>query len=117
MSVSFAETIIIGLISSGVLSTIVSAIITARASKKSRLSVIEEKLDEIEVHQKTLEKDELRTQLIMMIADYPHLETDILKLAEHYFKDLEGNWTASALFAEWLEERGIQIPLWYEAIR
>ena len=67
------ESIIIGLISSGVLSTIVSAIITARSNKKSRLNNIEQKLNEIEANQKTLEKDELRTQLIMMVANTSQL--------------------------------------------
>lgn len=110
-----SETIIIAIIGSGALSTIISAIITAIANRKSKLTVIESKLTEIEKNQKTAEKDALRTQLIMMIASYPEEKTDILRLAEYYFHRLEGNWTATALFNRWLETYcdGIK-PEWFK---
>lgn len=98
------ESIVIAIIGSGVLSTIVSAIITAIGNRKSRLKVIENKLTKIEENQKTAEKDTLRTQLLLMIADYPEEKTEILKLAQHYFKDLDGNWTATAIFNRWIME-------------
>ena len=97
-----SETIIIAIIGSGALSTLISAIITAIANRKSRLKAIEDKLTTIEKNQRTAEKDALRTQLIMMIADYPQEKTDILRLAEYYFEGLHGNWTATAIFNKWL---------------
>lgn len=106
------ESIIIAIIGSGVLSTIVSAIITALSNRKSRLKEIEKKLEAIEKNQKTAEKDTLRTQLLVMIADFPEETTDILRLAEHYFKDLDGNWVASALFNEWAKEHCESAPTW-----
>jgi len=106
------EAIIIAIIGSGVLSTIVSAIITAISNRKSRLKEIEKKLEAIEKNQKTAEKDTLRTQLLVMIADFPDETTDILRLAEHYFKDLDGNWVASALFNEWAKEHCESAPTW-----
>lgn len=106
------EAIIMAIIGSGVLSTIVSAIITAISNRKSRLKEIEKKLEVIEKNQKTAEKDTLRTQLLVMIADFPEETTDILRLAEHYFKDLDGNWVASALFNEWAKEHCESAPTW-----
>lgn len=106
------ESIIIAIIGSGVLSTIVSAIITALSNRKSRLKEIEKKLEAIEKNQKIAEKDTLRTQLLVMIADFPEETTDILRLAEHYFKDLDGNWVASALFNEWAKEHCESAPTW-----
>lgn len=110
------ESIIIAIIGSGVLSTIVSAIITAIGNRKSRLKVIENKLTKIEENQKTAEKDSLRTQLLLMIADYPDEKTEILKLAQHYFKDLEGNWTATAIFNRWIIDHcdGVN-PEWFNS--
>ena len=110
------ESIIIAIIGSGVLSTIVSAIITAIGNRKSRLKVIENKLTKIEENQKAAEKDSLRTQLLLMIADYPEEKTEILKLAQHYFKDLDGNWTATAIFNRWIMERcdGVN-PEWFNS--
>lgn len=63
-----------------------------------------EKFGELEKNQKTAEKDALRTQLLMMIADYPEEKTEILKLSEYYFANLHGNWTATAIFNHWLEK-------------
>lgn len=97
------ETIVLAIISSGILSTVVSSIITAISNRKGRLAKIEGKIDEIEKGQKKAEKDALRTQLIMMIADYPNEKSDILRLAEYYFDGLHGNWTATAIFNHWLE--------------
>lgn len=110
-----SETIIIAIIGSGALSTVISAIITAIANRKSRLKTIEAKLTDIEANQKTAEKDALRTQLLMMIASYPEEKTDILRLAEYYFHQLNGNWIAKAIFNKWLEEYcdGIK-PEWFK---
>lgn len=110
-----SEPIIIAIIGSGALSTVISAIITAIANRKSRLKTIEDKLTEIEKNQKTAEKDALRTQLIMMIASYPEEKTDILRLAEYYFHRLDGNWTATALFNKWLIQYcdGVK-PEWFK---
>lgn len=106
------ETIIIAIIGSGALSTIISAIITAVSNRRSRLKKIEEKLTAIEKNQQTAEKDTIRTQLLVMIADFPEETTDILRLAEHYFKDLDGNWVASALFNEWAKSHCESAPTW-----
>jgi len=106
-------TIIVAIISSGVLSTLITALFSAWSNRRSRLKAIEEKLDKIEANQQMAEKDALRTQLLMMIADYPDEVTDILRLAEHYFKDLKGNWTATTVFNHWLKSRNIAEPDWF----
>lgn len=108
------ETIFLAIISSGAFATVISSIITAISNRKGRLATIEQKLNTIEANQKTAEKDALRTQLIMMIADYPDAKTDILRLAEYYFDDLHGNWTATAIFNKWIIEHcdGVR-PEWF----
>jgi len=98
------EAIIIAIISSGILSTIVSAIITAISNRRSKLKEIEGSLKTINEKLDLQEKDALRTQLLLMISDYPQEKTEILKLSQHYFKDLKGNWTATAIFNAWLIE-------------
>lgn len=108
------ETIVIAIIGSGALSTLISAIFTAISNRKSRLTKIESKLTDIEANQKTAEKDALRTQLLMMITDYPEERTEILKLAEYYFSGLHGNWTATAIFNSWLERCEVAKPEWFK---
>lgn len=109
------EAIIIAIIGSGVLSTIVSAIITAISNRKSKLKDIEAKLTVIEGNQRIAERDALRTQLLVMIADYPLEEQEIIKLAEHYFKDLKGDWYATSIFNKWLErDASCGKPEWFK---
>ena len=108
------EAIVIAIIGSGVLSTVVSSIVTALSNRKNKLEAIETKLTLIEANQRIAEKDSLRTQLLLMIADYPDEKTEILKLSEHYFKELKGNWTATAIFNTWLTQHcdGMK-PEWF----
>lgn len=58
------------------------------------------------------EKDNVRTQLLLLMADYPDDTAELMRCAEHYFKDLEGNWYLTPLFAKYLSERGIAAPTW-----
>lgn len=108
------ENIIYAILGSGALAALVSGFFNAWINRKGRLGKIEETLGKIEKNQAVGEKDALRTQLLLMLSDYPHETTEILKLAEHYFKDLEGNWYLTSLFNNWLIDNKIASPSWFE---
>lgn len=63
---------------------------------------------------KKLEKDGCRTQLLLLISDYPHEKQEIMTLAKYYFDDLSGNWYASSIFRKWLRENSIPEPMWFK---
>ena len=105
--------IIIAVIGSGALSALIAGIFNLLISRKGRLSQIEGQLKEIDKKLIQTEKDELRTQLLLMISDYPHEKQEILRLAEHYFGDLHGNWYATTIFNSWLEQNSIARPEWF----
>ena len=63
----------------------------------------------------TLEKDGLRTQMLLMILLRPKEKKEILTLAEHYFEDLDGNWYMTDIFNKWLEAEGHSKPEWFTA--
>ena len=105
--------IIIAVIGSGALSALIAGIFNLLISRKGRLSQIEGQLKEIDKKLIQTEKDELRTQLLLMISDYPHEKQEILRLAEHYFGDLHGNWYATTIFNSWLEQNCIARPEWF----
>ena len=63
---------------------------------------------------KKLEKDGLRTQLLLMILMKPEEKREILTLAQHYFVDLEGNWYMTDIFKKWLKEKGHSNPDWFQ---
>lgn len=116
-----AGTIILALISSGVLSTLITALFQYLATKRSQKDGLESKVGEVIADQKKImdaqkkhEGDIVRVELKMMIADFPDDESDILRLAQHYFKDLHGNWVAAAVFKKWLSDRHLELPNWFE---
>lgn len=116
------ETIIVAILGSSVLSALISGIFNAiNNSKKQKrevadqLVIINNRLSTIEKNQVVGEKDQLRTQLLMMISDYPEEHAEILELAKHYFEDLDGNWYLSSLFNKWLTEENITKPSWFKA--
>ena len=63
---------------------------------------------------KKLEKDVLRTQLLLLILLKPEEKQEILTIAEHYFKDLQGDWYMTSIFNKWLEGADIAEPEWFD---
>ena len=104
--------IVIAILGSGALSALISGIFGLIQSRKSRQKEIEAELKALKLQLATAEKDALRTQLLLMIKDFPDEQTDILRLAEHYFKNLNGNWVLTDIFASWADEKQIQLPAW-----
>ena len=71
-------------------------------------------LSRIEKKQDKLERDSCRTQLLLLMSDYPDQTEEIMRLAQHYFADLRGNWYMTGLFNHWLEENRIGKPEWFD---
>lgn len=110
--------IAIAIISSGLLSVIITEVFGLIKAKKSKKDGVEAKLAVLAEEQKQIraainqqEKDSLRTELKLMIADFPDETSDILRLAEYYFTTLDGNWTMSNIFTRWCRDRNI-VPPW-----
>ena len=61
-----------------------------------------------------LEKDTLRTQLLLLILLRPQEKHEIITIAEHYFADLHGNWYMTSIFNKWLEDTNTAEPDWFE---
>lgn len=80
---------------------------------EEKLQPIGAKLDKLLNEQKKNEKDNLRTQLLVMMTVMPNDHSEILTLAERYFGELKGDWFYSSLFAKWLKENKIEKPLWF----
>lgn len=61
-----------------------------------------------------LEKDGLRTQMLLLILLQPDEEAEILKIAEHYFVKLKANWYMTNIFSKWCKSRNLK-PEWFVA--
>ena len=75
------------------------------------------KSEDIKGTLKKLEKDGLRTQLLIMILLRPEEKKEILTLGERYFskppKGLDGNWYMTDMFKKWLKNEGHSNPEWF----
>lgn len=104
------DTIIIAVISamtSGGVLAFLQFLITRHDTKKNIGSTL-----------KKLEKDGLRTQLLIMILLRPEEKKEILTLGERYFskppKGLDGNWYMTDMFKKWLLQEGHGNPDWFD---
>ena len=102
MNKEVITTIVLAILASNGFFALVQFLITRWDTKKS----IKGKLDH-------LEKDGLRTQLLLLILMQPEEQTEILKIAEHYFVKLKGNWYMTGLFSKWCDAHGLE-PDWFK---
>ena len=70
---------------------------------------INEKLDTIIEKVDKTELNATRSQLLTLMSDYPDNESEILKVADYYFNELDGDWYMTELFTKWADSRGIDV--------
>lgn len=65
-----------------------------------------------------LEKDGLRTQLLLLLLLMPDEKKEILTIGQHYFSKppdgLGGNWYMTSLFDKWLDKYDVAKPQWFK---
>lgn len=103
MENNLITTIVLAILASNGFFALAQFLITRHDTKKN----IKGKLDR-------LEKDGLRTQLLLMIMLKGDEKKEILTLGQHYFDDLHGNWYMTDIFNKWLEEKGHSKPDWFK---
>lgn len=108
--------IILACIGSSGLTSLIQFLISRKDKKEENKDSVLKELKEIKTLCNTHEKDICRSQLLLLIADYPEDKTEIMKLAEHYFEDLNANWYMSSIFNTWLEQNKITKPDWFKDI-
>lgn len=60
------------------------------------------------------EKDNVRTQLLLLLSDYPDDKSEIMEVARHYFIDLKGDWYMTSIFNKWIKKVGAELPDWFD---
>lgn len=102
MDREIVATIVLAILASNGLFALLQFLITRHDTKKN----IKGKLA-------ILEKDVLRTQLLLLLLIKPEEKQEILTLGEHYFKVLQGNWYMTSIFNRWLAENNVAKPEWF----
>lgn len=90
---------------------------TIKANKEDsdgKINMFEEHLDKLMKISEDTRKDTLRIQLMMLIKDQPDNTDSILKVAEVYFLELDGDWYMTSEFKKWANAHNIEVPdiLW-----
>lgn len=101
------ETIIAAVIGSGALSALIAGI----------FQLVNNRREKTDKRFQVLEKDVLRTQMLLMLKDFPEETSEIMKLAQHYFEDLDGNWYLTTMFNTWLTQNDIAKPEWFKEVK
>lgn len=87
---------------------VIFASIGKKMGKKDTLAEITKRLER-------QERDNCRIQILIMINNYPNNHTEIMKLAEHYFVTLHGDWYMTGVFNRWLMDNNIGKPEWFNS--
>lgn len=66
----------------------------------SRLDTMGGQLDQLQV-------EATRTQLITLMSNYPDNKSEILKVANRYFNEYNGDWYVTELFEQWADQHGV----------
>lgn len=99
-------TIVLACIGSSGLFTLIQYLIQRHDHKTDYLAMFEAKLNQIE-------RETCRCQLLIMMNHYKSEKCEILKLAQHYFVDLNGDFYMTSIFQKWLSKNEIEKPTWF----
>lgn len=105
---------IISAITGSGLTGLIVFFIERKDKKSDKQNEILKRLERIESTQKKQELSELRTEMSIHLLHHPRDVQTIMKLAEHYFKDLNGDFYMTSKFYEWLKKRRLPKPSWFD---
>ena len=109
--------IILAVLGSTGLFTFIQFLITHHDKKKGVLAEIRKDIKELKQFSKDERLDLLRIQLMTLTHIHPENIVEIMEVAEEYFMKHNGDWYMSSLFKEYLENQGMEVPLWMKDMK
>lgn len=94
------ETIILTILGSGAFFTFLQFLINRNDNKKTN-------------EMKSLKADVCRLEMLIMMNHYPTETIELLKIAQKYFVQLNGDFYMTGMFAKFMREHDIPIPKWF----
>lgn len=110
-----AQAILIGVLGSSAFCELVRYFIgkwKANDKVASKFDAVNQSMGEIKEELKSMKRNEIRLQLMVLMSDYPNKTDEIMLVAERYFSELGGDWYLTGFFKTWLEEHNIDKPSW-----
>ena len=112
-----AEAILLGVLSSSAICELVRYAIGKWKSKDQvsiKFEEVNKSIEEVKKELASMKRDEIRLQLMVLMSDYPNKKEEIMLVAERYFSELGGDWYLTDIFKSWLDENGIEEPVWID---
>ena len=98
----------------GAIITFITFLIRRNDEKKEKNDEVLAEIKSIKKQMQKMERDSVRTQLLMLMNTYTYGEaSEILTVAEYYFEGLKGDWYATSLFQKFCEKEQIPLPPWF----
>ena len=98
----------------GAIITFITFLIKRNDEKKEKNDEVLAEIKSIKKQMQKMERDSVRTQLLMLMNTYTYGEaSEILTVAEYYFGGLKGDWYATSLFQKFCEKEQIPLPPWF----
>lgn len=98
----------------GAIITFITFLIKRNDEKKEKNDEVLAEIKAIKKQMQKMERDSVRTQLLMLMNTYTFGEaSEILTVAEYYFVGLKGDWYATSLFQRFCEKEQIPLPPWF----
>ena len=111
------ETLLIALLSaltSSGFTTLLIFLIQRKDAKNETLNQVLNRLDNIEKVQHEQQLSEIRTELSIHLLHHKRDKITIMRIAEKYFKELQGDFYMTSKFCEWLKKMHMPKPDWFD---
>lgn len=96
---------------------LIQFLVTRHDQKKGKMKELTDSIESLKKKIDRQERDSCRTQLLLLMSDFPENTDEILKIGQHYFQDLKANWYMSTLFAKWCKSKNIELPDWAHSMK
>lgn len=106
--------IIIAVVSSAGIWSFLQFVILRKSKLEEVAKAIEDFKAFVDSENKTIKRDNKRSQLLILMNHYATHHDEVMKVAYEYFVNLKGDWYMDSLFKEWLSEQGLQFPTWFK---
>lgn len=112
MNTEVVIAIISGVLTGAVFSFI-QFMIQRKDQKNNDIEDIKKAIDDLRDEMMDIRQGNARSELLLLLNDYPDNEGEVLKQAEKYFVQLKGDFYMTSLFTKWLSLNHITIPGWF----
>lgn len=106
--------ILLAAIGSAAFFSFIQFLISRHDKKAEKDDTLVKDMGEIQNAMLRMEKDICRTQMLVLMSDYPEEKAELMKIAEHYFGVLHADWYMSSIFNKWLIKNKIEKPIWFD---